>query len=50
MTLAFSLAVMAGVPLLAACGGTGDQERSGDEAYGQSLYAEALADYRPVLA
>ena len=50
MTLAFSLAVMAGVLLLAACGGTGDQERSGDEAYGQSLYAEALADYRQVLA
>jgi tetratricopeptide (TPR) repeat protein len=50
VTLASSVVMMAGLLLLSACGGTGDQERSGDEAYGQSLYAVALADYRQVLA
>ncbi len=36
--------------LVAACSGGGDHERLGDEAYGQSRYADALAAYRQVLA
>ena len=32
------------------CGHAGDHERLGDEAYGQSRYAQALAEYRQVLA
>ena len=33
----------------AGCGQAGDHERLGDQAYGQSRYAEALAEYRQVL-
>jgi hypothetical protein len=36
--------------LLAGCGSTGDHERLGDQAYGESRYAEALAEYQQVLA
>lgn len=35
--------------LLGGCGGAGDLEQSGDRAYGESRYAQALADYRRVL-
>ena len=35
--------------LAAACGGAGDHERQGDEAYGQARYADALAQYTSVL-
>ncbi len=35
---------------VAGCGRAGDHERLGDEAYGQSRYAQALAEYRQVLA
>jgi tetratricopeptide (TPR) repeat protein len=34
---------------LAACGGAGDRERLGDQAYGQARYDEALTEYRAVL-
>ena len=34
---------------LAACSGRGDQERLGDQAYGQARYDEALTEYRAVL-
>jgi tetratricopeptide (TPR) repeat protein len=34
----------------AACGGAGDRERSGDRAYGEGRYAEALIEYQQVLA
>lgn len=34
----------------AACSNTGDHERLGDQAYGESRYAQALAEYRRVLA
>ncbi len=40
----------AALMLVAGCGGSGGHERRGDEAYGQSRYAEALAEYRQVLA
>lgn len=40
---------LCGVLLAAACGGTGDHERLGDEAYGQGHYSEALAQYTSVL-
>jgi tetratricopeptide (TPR) repeat protein len=33
----------------AACGGAGDRERKGDEAYGRGRYAEALKDYRSLV-
>jgi len=36
--------------LLAACGQAGDHERLGDQAYGQARYAQALTEYRQVLA
>jgi tetratricopeptide (TPR) repeat protein len=35
--------------LAAGCGQAGDHERLGDQAYGESRYAEALAEYRQVL-
>lgn len=35
--------------LLGGCGGTGDREQLGDRAYGESRYAQALAEYRRVL-
>lgn len=35
---------------IAGCGRAGDHERLGDQAYGQSRYAQALAEYRQVLA
>jgi hypothetical protein len=38
-----------GLLLAAACGGAGDHERLGDEAYGQGQYSEALAQYTSVL-
>lgn len=40
------------VPLLlaAGCGDSGDHERMGDRAYGESRYAQALAEYRQALA
>lgn len=40
------------VPLVlaAGCGGSGDHERMGDRAYGESRYAQALAEYRQALA
>jgi hypothetical protein len=34
---------------LMACGGAGDRERLGDQAYGQAHYSEALAQYTSVL-
>jgi tetratricopeptide (TPR) repeat protein len=34
---------------LVACGGAGDHERLGDQAYGQARYDEALTEYRTVL-
>ncbi|MBA3445047.1 MAG: hypothetical protein H0T58_09390 [Gemmatimonadales bacterium] len=34
----------------AGCGEAGDHERLGDQAYGESRYAQALAEYRQVLA
>jgi len=34
---------------LVACGGAGDHERLGDQAYGQERYDEALTEYRAVL-
>ncbi len=36
--------------LAAGCGKGGDHERLGDQAYGQARYAEALAEYRQVIA
>ena len=41
---------MALLVLLAACGQAGDHERLGDQAYGQARYAQALTEYRQVLA
>lgn len=38
------------VALWTGCGSAGDHERLGDEAYGQSRYAQALAEYRQALA
>ena len=38
------------VALWAGCGNAGDHERLGDQAYGQSRYAQALAEYRQALA
>jgi tetratricopeptide (TPR) repeat protein len=35
---------------VAGCGQAGDHERLGDQAYGQSRYAQALAEYRQALA
>src|SRR5687768_15997120 len=35
---------------VAACGGAGDRERSGDQAYGEGRYAQALLEYQQVLA
>jgi tetratricopeptide (TPR) repeat protein len=35
--------------LAVGCGGAGDHERLGDEAYGEARYAEALAQYTSVL-
>ena len=35
--------------VVVACGGAGDRERLGDEAYGQAHYTEALAQYTSVL-
>ena len=35
---------------IAACGGAGDRERSGDQAYGEGRYAQALLEYQQVLA
>jgi tetratricopeptide (TPR) repeat protein len=35
--------------LAVGCGGAGDHERLGDEAYGETRYAEALAQYTSVL-
>lgn len=35
--------------LIVGCGGAGNQERLGDEAYGQARYADALAQYTSVL-
>jgi tetratricopeptide (TPR) repeat protein len=32
------------------CGGPGDQERKGDQAYGESRYEEALTEYQQALA
>jgi tetratricopeptide (TPR) repeat protein len=40
--------VLAAAALLA-CGGAGDHERLGDQAYGQARYDEALTEYRTVL-
>jgi tetratricopeptide (TPR) repeat protein len=36
--------------MLAGCGQAGDQERQGDQAYGQGNYAAALAQYRAAVA
>lgn len=36
--------------LWAGCGDAGDHERLGDQAYGQSRYAQALSEYRQALA
>jgi tetratricopeptide (TPR) repeat protein len=36
--------------LLGACGGVSDHERTGDQAYGQGRFAEALAEYHAALA
>ena len=36
--------------LAGGCGRSGDHERMGDRAYGESRYAQALAEYRQVLA
>lgn len=44
MRLAFTAAAAA--VACAACGGTADAERRGDEAYGRGRYAEALKEYR----
>lgn len=38
------------VALWAGCGNAGDHERLGDQAYGQSRYAQALSEYRQALA
>lgn len=38
------------VIMAAGCGEAGDRERLGDRAYGESRYAQALAEYRQVLA
>lgn len=35
--------------LVAGCGGSGDHERLGDRAYGESRYTQALAEYRQSL-
>ena len=35
---------------VAGCGGAGDEEQSGDQAYGESRYPEALAIYQQVLS
>jgi hypothetical protein len=37
---------VAAVAVCAACGGAGDGERRGDEAYGRGQYAQALKEYR----
>jgi len=36
--------------LLAGCGGARDHERKGDQAYGESRFSQALAEYREALA
>jgi tetratricopeptide (TPR) repeat protein len=36
--------------LIVSCSGPGNQERKGDEAYGEARYAEALSEYRQVLS
>jgi tetratricopeptide (TPR) repeat protein len=41
--------LLCGLLLVAACGGAGDHERLGDEAYSQGQYSEALAQYTSVL-
>jgi tetratricopeptide (TPR) repeat protein len=50
VTLRVGLALFCGFAWLTACGGPGDQERKGDQAYGESRYEEALTEYRQVLA
>jgi len=35
--------------LLTACGGAGDHEKTGDLAYGEGRFADALAEYRSIL-
>jgi tetratricopeptide (TPR) repeat protein len=44
-----SLSCVVLLALAAGCGKAGDHERLGDQAYGQSRYAQALAEYRQVL-
>jgi tetratricopeptide (TPR) repeat protein len=43
------LVAVAAALVLAACGGAGDREKTGDLAYGEARFAEALAEYRSVL-
>ncbi len=42
------LVVVAAALVLAACGGAGDHEKTGDLAYGEGRYADALAEYRSI--
>ena len=50
MTVSFHLSLVAACVVVAGCGGAGDEERSGDQAYGESRYPEALAIYQQVLS
>jgi hypothetical protein len=42
------LVAVAAALALAACGGAGDHEKTGDLAYGEARFADALAEYRSV--
>jgi tetratricopeptide (TPR) repeat protein len=44
------LAGLVGVALLGGCGQARDQERKGDQAYGEGRYTEALGEYRAAVA
>jgi tetratricopeptide (TPR) repeat protein len=45
-----ALVLVCGLPWLMGCGGPGDRERKGDQAYGESRYEEALTEYQQALA
>lgn len=42
------LVAVAAALVLAACGGAGDHEKTGDLAYGEARFADALAEYRSI--
>ena len=50
MTTSVQRLLVAGCLLAAGCGGAGNEERGGDQAYGKARYSEALSIYQQVLA